>query len=209
MASALIQIPEISIAHQIRPEKIPGGGFIWGVCFKLPIPAEEDGHIIQHIVQEENGTQNNKTIYRRIGYWEAWEVKKGETQPRQTQSVRAFIEEQKGTAPPHGDYNIPMNDIFYKKYTLGAKGNYIIWGLAGFYHKPLTPDFIVAHPRTGAGGLKSTTIKPAFWTLCGLVRQVSFNYNCETESEAKDDSKQILNPTKTKIEMSFADNWFN
>ena len=215
MASAPMQIPEISIDKQIRKKKFPGG-FIWAVCFKLPSPAVEDGHIIQHIVQTECGTQKEngsivKNVDRKIQYWEAWEVKKGETEPRQTQTTRTFVEVTSKITVPPGDtsveWDVPMNDIFFRKYPLGAKGTYMINGLAGFYHQPLTADFMIGHAETGAGALKSTTIKPKFWTIIGLNRQVRFNYFCETPEEMRDDSKQNLNGETVKMNMSFFDSW--
>jgi hypothetical protein len=214
MSSTVRQIPEVNTAKQIKPEKIPGGGFIYAICFKLPKPAEADGYIVQHIVQEEEGTnkiagtENKNFASRRIEYWEAWEVRKGETEPRQTQSVRDFMKEQSGDAPPHGYYDLQMNDIFYKMYKLGTKGKYTITGLAGFYHEPLPPDFIVNHPKTGAYGLRSTIHIPKFWSCCGLMRQIRFQYDCETESNRKDPSKHSLNWEYPRVyNMSYMDGW--
>jgi len=214
MAGALIQIPKLSEAVKIKQKKF-SGGFIWGVCFELKEPAAEDGHIIQHIIQTERGTQREngvivKNVDRTIQYWEAWEVKKGDTMPQQKQTVRAFANVLGVTVPP-GDttleWDLPVNDIFFRKYAIGARGNYTINGLAGFYHKALPPDFIIAHPQTGAGALKSTITKPEFWNINGLNRQVRFDYVCETPQEAKDDSKQHLNGETTIMNMSYFDSW--
>ncbi len=214
MASALIQIPKISDTGKIRQKKFVGG-FIWGVCFELKEPAAEDGHIIQHIVQTERGTVKNNGIVkeasRTIQYWEAWEVKKGETMPQQKQTARDFAKIL-GVIVSAGDttldWDLPVNDIFYRQYKIGTKGNYTINGLAGFYHGALPPDFIVGHPQTGAGALKSTITKPPFWTINGLNRQVRFNYVCETAQEANDESKQGLNGETTIMNLSYFDSWF-
>jgi hypothetical protein len=213
MATALKQIPEVIIGRQIKKAKIPGG-FIWGVCFKLPVPAEQDGYIIQHIIQDETGPQINpetkvkESRNQWIQYWEAWEVKKGETEPRQKQSVREFVETQGGGTLTHGDYSLPMNDIFYRNYKIGAQGTYIITGHAGFYQETLPSDFIVGHSKTGAGALKSTLKKPPFWTQNGLFRQVKLNYYCETEVERNDLSKQSLNGDPPHIrDLSWMDTW--
>ncbi|MBA2736187.1 MAG: hypothetical protein H0U50_05270 [Pyrinomonadaceae bacterium] len=58
-----------------------------------------------------------------------------------------------------------------------------------------------------AGALKSTIVKPEFWTINGLNRQVRFNYICETASEAKDDSKQRLNGETTIMNLNYFDSW--
>lgn len=215
MANVFAQCPEIITERQIRPKKITGG-FVWAVCFRLPSPAEEDGYIIQQIVQQESGTQLEGGVaveipFRSINYWEAWEVKKGETEPQQKQTINSFIKDtlhKSPTADP--DYDIPMNDIFYKQYKVGAKGYYYVSGLAGFYHGTLPSDFIVDHPDTGAGALKSTRRKPDFWTHSGFSRFQHLVFTYQTEAERKDVSKQSLNGDRgQKVNISYADKWLD
>lgn len=183
----LAQIPEIDKSTEVKAETIKGG-FIWGVRFKLPNPAEQDGYIIQKILQYETGTiyrsglspgtVSESRANRTIEYWEAWEIKKGETTPTQQQSISDFAIALTGKALNGSKYQVPMNDIYFKNYGIGSVGKYTIKGLAGFYHTKLTPDFVVGHPQTGAGQLKSTTIEPSFWTSkAGLYRELNFTFD--------------------------------
>jgi hypothetical protein len=186
----LAQIPEIDRTTQVKPVRVPGG-FIWGVNFKLPVPAEQDGFIIQKIRQVETDRYENPTYFREVIYWESWEIKKGETTPKQSQTVADFVAGLGGKTPPGSEYHIPVNDIFYRQYTKGNKGRYLIQGLAGFYHDPLPADFIVNHSQTGAGQLKSTILKPSFWEKSCLYRQLIYNFDCSETTT--DDSKNHIN----------------
>ena len=186
----LAQIPEIDKGTEVKAEVVKGG-FIWGVKFKLPKPAEADGYIIQMIRQFEKGQINKlaksadgsmkvaETNAAREGvYWEAWEVKKGEITPRQEQTIAAFAFELTGGTLTNSKYHAPMNDIFFKNYGAGSVGSYNIKGLAGFYQTALPLDFIIGHPDTGAGALRSTTIEPSFWTVrAGLFREVTLTFD--------------------------------
>ncbi len=186
----LAQIPELDKSNEVRAEVIKGG-FVWGVKFKLPMPAEQDGHIIQMIRQNQRGTISElaksadgtqKVVERSSNmetvYWEAWEVKKGETTPRLQQSIASFVMEKTGSSLSSGKYQIPVNDIFFKGYAAGSVGTYNIKSLAGFYHDTLTSDFTVGNLQTGAGGLRSTTVEPKFWTVrAGLHRDLTFTFD--------------------------------
>jgi hypothetical protein len=185
----LAQIPEIDKGTELRAETFKGG-FVWAVNFKLPQPAEQDGYIVQKIQQIENGTIHKlekkadgstelvkSQVSRVIYYWEAWEVKKGETTPRQQQTVSDFAVGLGGKTLP-AKYQTPVNDIFYRKYEIGSVGTYTIRGYAGFYHSALTSDFIVGNPQTGAGQLKSTTFIPPFWSRqAALFRELTFRFD--------------------------------
>ncbi|MEK7723775.1 MAG: hypothetical protein AAB336_05460 [Acidobacteriota bacterium] len=67
----LTQIPEINSSNQVRPVNLPGG-FLWAVNFKLPVPAANDGYIVQKIYQKDEGSNNGATISKTTIYWEAW-----------------------------------------------------------------------------------------------------------------------------------------
>jgi hypothetical protein len=183
------QIPEIDRASELRPETFKGG-FVWAVNFKLPQPAEQDGYIVQKIQQVETGTINRlekqadgsskrveEKINREIFYYEAWEVKKGETTPKQQQTVSDFSLSQGGGVLP-SKYHTPVNDIFFRKYEAGSVGTYVIRGFAGFYHASLPSNFVVGHAKTGAGQLRSTTEMPPFWTKqASLFRELTFTFD--------------------------------
>ncbi len=183
----LAQIPEIDRSTEVRAETFKGG-FIWGVRFKLPQPAEQDGYIVQKILQFEKGTiyKSGSTIgnisetnvSRKTEYWEAWEIKKGQTTPSQQQSISEFGAALGAKGLNVAKYQNPVNDIFFKNYGKGSVGKYTIKGLAGFYHTSLPSDFVVGHPQTGAGQLRSTTFEPVFFTLrAGLYRELNFTFD--------------------------------
>src|SRR5262245_40002281 len=122
----LAQIPVIDSQTHVKPINIPGG-FLWAINFKLPAPAAEDGYIVQKIIQsDEGGSIKGTTGSMSAVYWEAWEVKKGETRPRQSQTVAEFIATQGGTAPNRPEFQVPVNDFFYKCYAFGSEGKYTI-----------------------------------------------------------------------------------
>lgn len=214
MAGGLAQIPTLSISKQVRPTKIPGG-FIWSACFELPEPARENGYIVQYIMQEHSGTKKNelnetKNLEPTIApYWEAWEVKKGEKEPQQKASTNDFIKLLGGKEIGEGDYNVPMNDIFFKQYPAKSSVVYKIRGIAGFYHETLPSDFIVNHPLTGAGPLRSTQKPPPFWVFKGLYRRVKLITQSETESEWKDLSKLGLHDVKNDFDARSLSSWLN
>jgi hypothetical protein len=187
MSNTLTQFPTVGGA-QFRPEEIPFG-FIWGVQFHLPEAAKTDGHIIQYIYQNQKGTNSSgKAMNQDLHYWEAWKVMKGSTTPVESMSVAAAIGKQNLPVNSVNDYKFhrPMNDIFFKQFTSGNKGNYFIYGIAAFYEGTLPGDFIKNNSQTGALQLFSTTKKPPFWQPGGLQRAVNYEFDF---TNGKNDTK--------------------
>jgi hypothetical protein len=190
MLDTLAQIPVIDRSTEVGAETVKGG-FLWAVKFNLPKPAEQDGYIIQKIVQEQSGkflelvkSDDGKEKvkesegFKQVTYWEAWEVKKGQTSPWQQQSVAAYAYEIGKISITSAKYQVPMNDIFFKNFKWGSKGTYKITGMAGFYHETVLGGFTIGNPDTGAGGLLSTTNEPNFWTsTAGLYRELAFHFD--------------------------------
>ena len=191
MSSTLTQFPTVGGA-QFRPEEIPFG-FIWGVQFHLPEPAQNDGHIIQYIYQNQKGTNSSGQAFDQdVHYWEAWKIMQGATTPTESMSVATAIGKQNLPVNSINDYKFhrPMNDIFYKQFTSGNKGTYFIYGVAAFYEGSLPNNFTKNNALTGAKQLLSTTFKPPFWQPGGLQRAVSYEFDFtngknETKFKAK------------------------
>ena len=178
MSTTLTQFPTLGGA-QFRPEEIPFG-FIWGVQFHLPEPAQNDGHIIQHIYQYQKGTDSSgQSINFDVHYWEAWKVSKGSTTPTESMTVATAIGKPNLQISSINDYKFhrKMNDFFYKQFTTGNKGMYFIYGVAGFYEGPLPGNFVRNNAKTGAKQLLSTTFKPSFWQPGGLQRTLSYEFD--------------------------------
>jgi hypothetical protein len=171
------QIPVIQASPQFGPEKITGG-FIWAVKFELPVPAINDGIIVQEIFQTQSGTDSAGVFSTKTAHWwEAWNVNRGSSTSGTQQTIATFIATKGLTAPSDPKFHDPFNDIFFDSKALGNVGNWIFLSSAAFYERPLPPDFVIANPHTGAGGLPSTTTRPPFWTGIGLFRALKFDFD--------------------------------
>ncbi len=169
------QIPVIQTSPQFGPEKI-SGGFIWAVKFQLPVPAGNDGIIVQEIFQTQSGTGSSGQFSSKTAHWwEAWTVNRGSSTSGVQQSVATFMTTQGLSAPSDPKFHDQFNDIFFHSFALGNVGNMIFLSSAAFYEKALPADFIVANPQTGAGSLPSTITRPPFWTGIGLFRALKFD----------------------------------
>lgn len=203
----LAQIPEIDSSTQVRPINLPGG-FLWAVNFKLPVPAAEDGYIVQKIIQSDTGQASDGG---NVTYYEAWQVKKGETKPRQSQSVAEFTAQRGKPAPNKPEFQVPVNDIFYKGYSFGSAGYYTIHGYASFYHlAALPPEDKFTVGTKFAGQLMATLHKPSFWTgKAYLYRKLTYNYLfTESKNDLLDDSKgQLNNEPPQKIDYRILEDW--
>src|SRR5262245_15105260 len=186
------QYPVIQPNPQLGPTKFPGG-YIWGVLFRLPVPANADGYIIQEMDMSEQGTTatgfagGNSTHY-----WEAWPVRRGQTEITDAsgrQTVAEFIRSQGGTPPSGAAMATPFNDFFFRTFPAGNSGTRIVRASAGFYDERLPADFTPNNARTGAGSLPSSMSRPRFWQDGGLFRYLRFRFNY---SESRDPSQATL-----------------
>jgi hypothetical protein len=193
------------MAYQVPPLVIDGttfgpkaffdgsiGGFIWGVKFMLPFPAKTDGWIIQKIdLTEEYLEASGKRHNRNWLYWEAWQIKKGESgisHEKDKQSLEDLATSQGLTPPATADWQwrVRLNDFFFMMYGSGSIGRRRVHAVAGFYDEPALPtSFVRGNPDTEAGALRASRRKPDFWQNTGLVRDLTFDFNFRTTPEDK------------------------
>lgn len=174
------QYPVIQTTPQLGPGKFPGG-YLWAVLFRLPVPANADGFIIQEVDISESGTRSGGIaagIARH--YWEAWPVSRGQSEVTAASglmTVAEFIRSEGGTPPAGGGMTTPFNDFFFRTFAAGNAGTRTMRASAGFYEDRLPADFIAANPATNAGSLPSTVTKPSFWQDNGLFRFLRFQFD--------------------------------
>jgi hypothetical protein len=183
---AVAQIPTIE-PHQFGPRRVRGA-YVWGVQFRLPVPAARDGFIIQEVVQTEDGADASGRRTRfDAHYYEAWPVSLGKVSPTGSgaqQTIAQFMISQGLTTVPSGaEYQLPRNDIFFRTFPQGNVGWRIVRALAGFYEEPLPPDFIVGGVPS-AGALPATLARPSFFEDRGLSRLLWFEYDYSVDRAA-------------------------
>ena len=155
--------PVLQTTPKLEPGKFPGG-YVWGVLFRLPAPANADGYIIQELdVSEQGATDTGAAGRNAMHYWEAWPVSRNRavTDKSGRQTLAEFIRSQGGTPPGGAAMTTPLNDFFFRTYAAANSGTRIMRAVAAFYDERLPADFVV-EPKTGAG-LPPTTKKPSFW----------------------------------------------
>jgi len=174
------QYPVIQTTPQLGPGKFPGG-YVWGVLFRLPAPANADGYIIQELdVSEAGATDTGAAGRNAMHYWEAWPVSRNQTEVADAsgrQTLAEFIRSQGGSPPAGAAMATPFNDFFFRTYAAGNSGTRIMRAAAAFYDERLPADFVVGNPKTGAGSLPSTTKQPGFWQGKGLFRYLRFQFD--------------------------------
>jgi hypothetical protein len=194
------KIPEIRATPQFGPERI-SGGFIWAVQFRLPLPAAENGIIVQEVVQFQSGTNSVGNAFSlTTHYWEAWEVTKGSHAPNSNgeSTVGQFIAGLGVTPPSDPKFNQRFNDIFFKQFSIGNKGSVIYLSSAAFYQRALPSDFVVNNPATGAGSLPSTLTRPGFWLGLGVFRALKFDFDfSSSRSKSNATLKTVIEPVGT------------
>ena len=177
---AFRQYPVIQTSPQLGPGKFPGG-YIWGVLFRLPVPAVADGFIVQEMDMTEEGTTSaGVTARNATHYWEAWPVRRGQseiTDASGRQTLAEFIRSQGGTPPPGAATAATFNDFFFRTFAQGNRGSRVVRAAAAFYDDPLPADFVIGNASTGAGALPSTTRRPRFWQDKGLFRFLRFTFD--------------------------------
>lgn len=163
------------------------------VNFRLPHPAGQHGHFIQHVQRrildgEGDGKGKEK---EHIEFFEAWSVTKGHMTP----NMKKELAYAKRKAPdPKKVVLPPGHDEFGGDLYRGTKGTLIQDGLVMFYEGDLPKHFrrnnlaLKKHPNDHdpAGNLPASKQKPSFWVHNeGARHLVQIDWNLTGKDEDK------------------------
>jgi hypothetical protein len=134
------------------------GEFQQYVTFELEEPAPSDGYIIQRITARVEATwvKGREPDFDSITYYEAWEVRAGETTPVDYNRVNGSV------------YN-DIWDLSWVDPFRWRNGNWGVEGVVRFYIGELPDHFAVGNVEE-AGDLPSSERRPGYWTDFGTGR---------------------------------------
>jgi hypothetical protein len=180
------QLPTIIENAFLKPQHT-GDGFFWGVRFSLPVPAAKDGFVVQQVLyskwQKVIGISPapSQTLEN---YWEAWPVKKGDSQSRDASTLAQNFAPMQDTLDAHLKAGEPIppalgmrqHDFFADvNGGLGTEGNILIVATVGFYEEKL-PRTFKRRAVTRAGDLLASWTKPSWWVDRGQFRMLKYTW---------------------------------
>jgi hypothetical protein len=164
------------------PNKEECGGFLWKVKFNLNDASAKGGWVVQKITYDQVviNCPDVPYINKKITYWEAWRVSAGAKGDSERLSGKFNFDDQY-SSPNYPD----------------TRGSTNITGEVKFFEGlDLPAGFTKNNNATYAGGLPSTTDKPAFWDNTNSAgHDLGYVWNCCSNTHV---GVLTTTPTETK-----------